>query len=111
METMKISDLISMAESELAKYMYSKSGTKSYTRVWKNFKEYADQNDLSYYTEELLIAYMEDVLQAFSNPGKVPLYKEKVRAINKLVMLYYHTLSSKRYSCRNIRFCGCIVIL
>lgn len=110
METMKISDLISMAESELAKYMYSKSGTKSYTRVWKNFKEYADQNDLSYYTEELLIAYMEDVLQAFSNPGKVPLYKEKVRAINKLSECYnYHTLSSKRYSCRKTYdFCGCI---
>jgi len=110
METMKISELISMAESELAKYKYSEYGTRAYTRVWKSFKEYAVKNDLNYYTEELLMAYMEEVLQAFSNPGHVPAYKEKVRAINKLSECYkYHTLSSKRYSFRKTyEFCGCI---
>lgn len=53
---------------------------------------------------------MEEVLQAFSNPGHVPSYKEKVRAINKLSECYkYHTISSKRYSCRKTyEFCGCI---
>lgn len=107
---MKISELILLAESELAKYRYSESGTRTYARVWESFKEYANKNDVSYYTEELLMAYLEGVLQAFSNPGHVPAYDEKVRAINKLSECYtYHSLSSKRYSCRKTyEFCGCI---
>lgn len=50
------------------------------------------------------------MLQVFSNPGYVPAYEEKVRAINKLSECYkYRTLSSKRYSCiKTYEFCGCI---
>jgi integrase/recombinase XerD len=102
--------LISSAREQLGIYGYSKYGIKTFTRVWERFRIYADINELTVYTEDLMMAFMEEDCHHFSAPGTVPSYQEKMRALNKLDEFYkYNMISSNRLHCRkNYLFYGCL---
>jgi integrase/recombinase XerD len=101
LEQKKITQLIALAKEQLKGYGYSETGIRSYVRVWERFLSYAIQNDIVFYTEELMLSFMEKECLAFSSPGSVPAYEEKMRALDKLDECNkYQMISSKRYSCR-----------
>ena len=107
---MTIAELISSAREQLNTYGYSECGIMGFTRVWERFRIYADINELTVYTEELMMAFMEEDCHHFSAPGTVPSYDEKMRALNKLDEFYkYNMISSKRLHCRKkYLFYGCL---
>src|SRR5665648_757922 len=107
---MTIAELISSAREQLNTYGYSEGGIMGFTRVWERFRIYADINELTVYTEELMMAFMEEYCHHFSAPGTAPSYDEKMRALNKLDEFYkYNMISSKRLHCRKkYLFYGCL---
>lgn len=104
-----IEELIKSTKEQVEIYGYCEYTLKSFTRVWEKFRLYSVKNDINYYTEELMLAFLEEYCNEFSSPGTAPSYSEKKRALNKLDEYYkYRLISSNKLQCRkNYDFTGC----
>lgn len=99
MKQMRIDELVAMAEKQMVSYGYADTGMRAYARVWERFQSYANTYNLVYYTEELMLAFMEEEYRAFSAPHGTRAQREKLCALNKLDECHkYQLISSKHYS-------------
>ena len=103
MEQIKVAWLIGKAKEQLMNYGCSEAVIKTHLNVWKRFQTFADQNEVSYYTEELMLVFMEKechILSECEQKRKKWQY-EKQRILNKLDEYYkYQRITAKRYHAR-----------
>ncbi|MGL4697342.1 site-specific integrase [Enterococcus larvae] len=104
MEHLTIAQVIDGATKQLSLYGYAETGIRHYTRVWERFRDYADNNNLEYLTEELILAFIESDCRFLSHVGKnTPAQREKLKILNKLhEYKLYGMISSKRYTNRRV---------
>jgi len=99
MEKIKIPELIEMTKEEMVNIGYSENVVKKNEKIWTRFASYASQNEVLYYTEKLMMAFLEKECQIFTEPKDTCGKQEKLRALNKLDEFYkYRMISSKRPS-------------
>jgi integrase len=104
MEHLTITQVIDGATKQLINYGYAEKGVFHYTRVWQRFLNYAEENNLTHLTEELILTFIEKDCRFLSHVGKnTPAQKEKLKILNKLHEFnLYGRISSKRYANRRI---------
>lgn len=106
-----VNQLVAMTYSQLNELNYSKGSLKKFKYSFGLFQTYADKIEAKYYTEELVLAFLEEYCEIFSKPGKSSYsYQERKRAIGKLDEMYkYDTVSSQKlFSQKSYVFKGCL---
>lgn len=106
---MTVEELIKLTKEQVDIYGYSDYTANVFTRVWEEFRLYSKKNDIIYYTEELMFAFIEEYCQHFSAPETAPASFDKMRALNKLDEYYkYRMISAKKLlSRKKYNFSGC----
>ena len=98
MEKIKIPRLIEMTKEKMVNIGYSENVVKKNEKIWARFASYATQNEVLYYTEKLMMVFLEEECQIFTEPKDTFGKQEKLRALNKLDEFYkYRTISSKHH--------------
>ena len=101
MEQIKVTTLITETKEQLIKYGCSEPVIKVHTNIWARFLKFANQNEATYYTEELMLAFMEEDCCVLSGQIQKKWLYEKQRILNKLDEYYKHRqISSKRFHAR-----------
>ena len=96
-----LSELIANAEEELYRQKYSSGSIANYTCVWKKLLNYAQNQDILYFSETLGQAFLKDVYGFFpektinENPRG---YKHKRRAIKNTPKWCIRTVLIKIFS-------------
>ena len=101
MEQVKITWLIDKAKEQLVSYGYSESSIKVHLSTWRRLQSFAILNEVKYYTEELMLAFMEEECRVLSEQQRKKWQADKMCILNKLdEYCKYQMISSKRYSAR-----------
>ena len=109
----KVDVLIDETYQKLEELSYSKGSLKKFRYSFQLFKEYALNNEVTFYTQKLALVFLEEYCEIFSNSEKKSYkYQARKRAIYKLDEMYkYNTISSKRLLSRKVyQFYGCLQI-
>ena len=107
----KVDVLINETYHKLEELLYSKGSLKKFKYSFQLFKEYTLKNEVTFYTQKLALAFLEEYCEIFSNSEKKSYkYQERKRAISKLDEMYIsNTISSKKLLSRKIyKFYGCL---
>ena len=109
----KVDTLINKTYQKLEELSYSKGNLKKFRYSFQLFKEYALNNEVTFYTQKLALVFLEEYCEIFSNSEKKSYkYQARKRAIYKLDEMYkYNTISSKKLLSRKVyQFYGCLQI-
>jgi len=99
MEKINLAWLIAKTKEQLVNYGYAESSIKAHVNLWNRLQAFADQNEVCHYTEELMLAFMEEECRVLSKQGNKKWHADKMRMLNKLdEYCKYRIISSKRYS-------------
>ena len=103
--------LIEETSQKLKELAYVKESLKKFKYSFQLFKKYALKNEVTFYTQKLALAFLEEYCEIFSNSEKKSFrYQERKRAISKLDEMHkYNIISSKKLLSRKIyQFYGCL---
>lgn len=106
-----VEDLIQQTYQTLEKLQYSKMTLKKFTYSFELFKQYSFENEITFYSEQLAYAFLEEYCEIFSNKDSTRfVYQERKRAIAKLDEIYkYNEISSRKlFSRKDYQFYGCL---
>ena len=90
-------------KEEMKRAGYSEEVIGKYVRIWGHFRNYAQEHEVSYYTEELMLAFFEEECGVLSKPKSTYRRQEMQRALNKLDEYNkYQRVSSRRPVTRKV---------
>jgi len=94
----RIEDLICQTFNAIKEIGYTSRYLEKFTYTYKLFMEYARQHDCHYYSETLVLAFLEEKCKIFSDTGAMNLTRQsRKRAISKLDEMYkYNQVTSKK---------------
>ena len=107
----KVDVLINETYQKLKELSYSNGNLKKFQYSFQLFKEYTLKNEVTFYTQKLALAFLEEYCEIFSNAEKKSYkHQERKRAISKLDEMHkYNIISSKKLLSRKVyQFYGCL---